>query len=180
MSLNHYQEDFLGIDRFFQEAVYHDETDLNAASTIEVELYEHECMYPTFAEIARQSGYPEIGAMFDAIAREEGEHAELVRQLYQDLEVTDTPQTLEAKRLVAEIHAQMEGGANDPRGLRRALETALEVESIESEKTYPAFVELARKQGKEEVARVFEEIVRSETRHATWVRRALESLPAHV
>ncbi|APB33049.1 Rubrerythrin [Gloeomargarita lithophora Alchichica-D10] len=180
MSLNHYQEDFLGIDRFFQEAVYHDETDLNAASTVEVEMYEHDCMYPAFAAIARESGYPEIGAMFDAIAREEGEHAELVRHLYQDLAVTDTPQTLEAKRLVTEIHAQMEVVANDPRGLRRALETALEVESIESEKTYPAFVTLARQQGKEEVARVFEEIVQSETRHATWVRRALASLPAHV
>ncbi|MEN9276485.1 MAG: rubrerythrin family protein [Gloeomargarita sp. GMQP_bins_5] len=180
MSLSHFQEDFMGIDRFFQEAVYHDETDLNAASTVEVEMYEHECMYPTFAEIARQAGHPEIGAMFDAIAREEGEHAQLVRRLYQQLEVKDSPQTQEAKRLVAQIQAQMEVVAKDPRGLRRALETALEVETIESEKTYPAFAELARRQGKEEVARVFEEIVRSETRHAAWVRRALESLPAHV
>ncbi|MBF2096789.1 MAG: hypothetical protein IGQ88_00205 [Gloeomargaritaceae cyanobacterium C42_A2020_066] len=176
MSLHHYQEDFMGIDRFFQEAVYHDQTDLNAASTVEVELYEHTCMYPTFAEIARQSGHPEVAAMFDAIAREEGEHAELVQKLYGELEVTDTPETQEAKRLVATIEAEMEKVASDPRGLRRALETALEVESIEATKTYPAFAALARQQGREDVALVFDEITRSETRHMNWVQRALDTL----
>lgn len=172
------QDDFMGIDRFFQEAVYHDETDRNAASSIEVEMYEHESMYPTFARIARASGNPEVAGMFEAIAREEKEHAELLRELYPQLEVTDSPETAEARRLVAQIEAQMAVVASDPRGLRRALETALEVESIEATRTYPAFAELARAQGKEAVALRFDEIVASERRHMHWVQRALDRLTA--
>lgn len=170
------QEDFMGIDRFFQEAVYHGETDLNAASSIEVEMYEHESMYPTFARIARESGNLDVAGMFEAIAREEKEHADLLRELYPLLEVTDTPETAEARRLVTQIEAQMEVVAQDPRGLRRALETALEVESIEATRTYPAFAQLARAQGKEAVARRFDEIVISEQRHMHWVQRALDRL----
>jgi rubrerythrin len=172
------QEDFLGIDRFFQEAVYSPETDLNAASSIEVELYEHECMYPTFAKIARESGDLEVASMFEAIAREEKDHAELLRELYPQLEITDSPETQEARRLVAQIEEQMELVSTDPRGLRRALETALEVESIEATRTYPAFAQLAREQGKEEVARRFDEITVSERRHMAWVQRALDRVVA--
>ncbi|BAC91952.1 rubrerythrin family protein [Gloeobacter violaceus] len=175
MTLN-YQEDFLGIDRFFQEATYHDQTDLNAASSIEVEIYEHECMYPTFAEIARQSGASEVAGMFEAIAREEKEHADLLRELYPQLEIKDSPETAEARRLVGEIEAQMAVVSTDPRGLRRALETALEVESIEATKTYPAFARLAREQGKEEIAQRFDSITESEQRHMQWVQRALDRL----
>lgn len=170
------QDDFMGIDRFFQEAVAHDETDLNAASSIEVELYEHESMYPTFARIARASGNQEVAGMFEAIAREEKDHAELLRELYPQLQISDSPETAEARRLVAQIEKQMEVVASDPRGLRRALETALEVESIEATRTYPAFARLARTQGKEEVARRFDEIVASERRHMHWVQRALSQL----
>ncbi|WP_218079781.1 ferritin family protein [Anthocerotibacter panamensis] len=176
MSLAPNETDFMGIDRFFQEAVYSAQTDLNAASSIEVELYEHEHMYPTFALIAEQSGDLEVAAMFHAIAREELEHAELLQELYPQLEITDSPETLEAKRLVAQIRTQMDVVTSDPRGLRRALETALEVESIEATKTYPAFAALAREQGKEEVALAFDEITRHETRHMKWVERALETL----
>lgn len=176
MTLHCQEEDFLGIDQFFQEAVYHDQTDLNAASSIEVEIYEHECMYPTFARIARNSGNSEVAGMFEAIAREEKEHAELLRELYPMLEVKDSPETLEARRLVGHIEQQMELVSTDPRGLRRALETALEVESIEATKTYPAFARLAREQGKEAVAVRFDEIVESETRHMHWVKRALDRL----
>jgi rubrerythrin len=176
MSLQFQEEDFMGIDRFFQEAVYHDDTSLNAASSIEVELYEHEYMYPTFARVARESGNEEVASMFDAIAREEGEHAELLRKLYPQLEVKDSPETLEAKRLVAEIESQMQVVATDPRGLKRALETALEVESIEATKTYPAFAALARSQGKEEIAQAFDEVTRSEVRHMHWVQKALDRL----
>ncbi len=170
------QEDFLGIDRFFQEAVYHSETDLNAASSIEVEIYEHECMYPTFARIAHESGAPEIANMFEAIAREEKEHADLLRELYPQLEVKDSPETLEARRLVGQIEEQMALVSTDPRGLRRALETALEVESIEATKTYPAFARLARAQGQDEIAQRFDAIVESERRHMQWVQRALDRL----
>ncbi|WP_287128573.1 ferritin family protein [Candidatus Cyanaurora vandensis] len=176
MSLSPNDEDFMGIDRFFQEAVYHAHTDLNAASAIEVELYEHEHMYPTFAQVARTAGNLEVAAMFEAIAREEHDHAVLLQELYPLLEVTDTPETLEAKRLVEQIQTQMEVVASDPRGLRRALETALEVESIEATKTYPAFAALARQQGKEDVAHAFDEITAAETRHMKWVQRALENL----
>jgi rubrerythrin len=157
MTLGCQEEDFLGIDRFFQEAVYHNETDLNAASSIEVEIYEHESMYPTFAKIALESGNLEVAGMFEAIAREEKEHADLLRDLYPHLEITDTPETTEARRLVA-------------------LETALEVETIEATRTYPAFAKLAREQGKEDVAKRFDEIVHSEQRHMQWVQRALDRL----
>jgi rubrerythrin len=172
------QEDFLGIDRFFQEAVYHNETDLNAASSIEVEIYEHESMYPTFAKIAFESGNLEVAGMFEAIAREEKEHADLLRDLYPHLEIKDTPETTEARRLVAQIEEQMQVVSTDPRGLRRALETALEVETIEATRTYPAFAKLAREQGKEDVAKRFDEIVHSEQRHMQWVQRALDRLVA--
>jgi len=176
MSLAPNDADFMGIDRFFQEAVYSSHTDLNAASSIEVELYEHEHMYPTFAQIARTAGNLEIAAMIDAIAREELDHAVLLQELYPQLEVTDSPETAEAKRLVAQIRTQMDEVSSDPRGLRRALETALEVESIEATKTYPAFAALAREQGKESVAHAFDEITVAETRHMKWVQRALETL----
>ncbi len=178
MSLGPNDTDFMGIDRFFQEAVYSDHTDLNAASSIEVELYEHEHMYPTFADLAAKAGNVEIAAMFSAIAREELEHAEILRKLYPQLEITDSQETQEAKRLVAQIRTQMDEVASDPRGLRRALETALEVESIEATKTYPAFAALARAQGKPEVAHAFDEITVAETRHMKWVQRALEQLCA--
>nr|YP_009546046.1 rubrerythrin [Glaucocystis incrassata]ASQ40107.1 rubrerythrin [Glaucocystis incrassata] len=176
MSLTYNQEDFMGIDRFFQDAVYCNTTDQNAASSIEVEMYEHDCLYPTFAEIARKSGQPEIGAMFDAIAQEEGEHAELLKTLYSELTIKDSEETLEAKRLVSTIESQMEAVVSDPRGLLRALETALEVETIESKKTYPAFAKLAAEQNNMKVAAAFEQIVKSETKHASWVKRALENL----
>nr|AIU44562.1 hypothetical protein [Cyanophora paradoxa] len=176
MGLNYNQEDFMGLDRFFQDAVSHNNTDANAASSIEVEMYECDCMYPTFAEIARRSGQPEIGAMFDAIAKEEGMHAQLLTKLYSELEVKDSAETLEAKRLVSTIESQIDAVASDSRGLRRALETALEVETIESQKTYPAFAKLAAEQGNVEVATAFEAIVKSETKHANWVKRALENL----
>nr|YP_009546216.1 rubrerythrin [Gloeochaete wittrockiana]ASQ40277.1 rubrerythrin [Gloeochaete wittrockiana] len=174
MNLKFNQEDFMGIDRFFQEATHKDVTDLNAASSIEVEMYECDCMYPTFAQIARQSGQPEIASMFDAIAREEGEHADILRQLYTKLEIKDSPETVEAKRLVSAIENQIQVVTSDSRGLSRVLETALEVETIESQKTYPAFAKLAREQGKLEVAEAFDKIVQSETKHANWVKRALE------
>nr|YP_009504601.1 rubrerythrin [Cyanophora biloba]AWW13817.1 rubrerythrin [Cyanophora biloba] len=176
MGLNYNQEDFMGLDRFFQDAVSSSNTNANAASSIEVEMYECDCMYPTFAEIARRSGQPEIGAMFDAIAKEEGMHAQLLTKLYAELEVKDSAETLEAKRLVSTIEAQIDAVASDSRGLRRALETALEVETIESQKTYPAFAKLAAQQGQLDVAEAFDAIVKSETKHANWVKRALENL----
>ncbi len=176
MSLSANDTDFMGIDRFFQEAVYHNETDANAASSIEVELYEHEHMYPTFADLAQAAGNLEVAAMFRAIAREELEHAHILQELYPQLEVSDSPETQEAKRLVQQIRTQMDEVARDPRGLRRALETALEVESIEATKTYPEFAALARAQGKEAVAHAFDEITVAETRHMMWVQRALANL----
>ncbi len=53
----------------------------NLLAAAEGENYEHSQMYPEFAKIAREEGFPEIAAVFEAIAEAEKFHEKRYRAL---------------------------------------------------------------------------------------------------
>ena len=61
-------------------------TTANLDSAAGGEHYEWAEMYPTFAKEAREEGFTQIAALFDAVAAIEKEHEERFRKLMQNLE----------------------------------------------------------------------------------------------
>ncbi len=57
----------------------------NLISAIEGENYEHEEMYPEFAETAKKEGYPKIAARLKAIAEAEVHHEERYRKILDEV-----------------------------------------------------------------------------------------------
>ena len=93
--------------------------------------------YTFFARKAREEGHTLIGDYFDQSARNEQEHANLwLRAL---------------------------GGINDT---AQNLQSAIESETYERASMYPDFAKIAREEGFEEIARLFENI--------GWIERAHE------
>ncbi len=60
-------------------------TELNLKSAIEGETYEYTQMYPGFAKIAREEGFPEIADWFETLARAEKSHANRFSKLLSTL-----------------------------------------------------------------------------------------------
>lgn len=58
----------------------------NLKSSAAGENYEHTTMYPEFAKVAEEEGFPRIAAVFRAIARAETGHEERFRKLIANLE----------------------------------------------------------------------------------------------
>lgn len=58
----------------------------NLKSAIEGENHEHSSMYPKFADIAEEEGYPEIAQRLRAIAKAESFHEERYQKLLSELE----------------------------------------------------------------------------------------------
>ena len=50
-------------------------TEQNLASAVEGETYEYTEMYPGFARVAREEGFPELAEWFETLARAEKSHA---------------------------------------------------------------------------------------------------------
>ncbi len=61
-------------------------TEENLKSAIEGENHEHTEMYPEFAEIAKEEGYPQIAARLKAIAESEEHHEERYQKILEQLE----------------------------------------------------------------------------------------------
>jgi len=60
-------------------------TELNLKSAIEGETYEYTQMYPGFARIAREEGFPEIADWFETLSRAEKSHANRFSKLLSTL-----------------------------------------------------------------------------------------------
>ena len=58
----------------------------NLKSAIEGEKYEHTQMYPEFAKVAEEEGYPDIAKRLRAIARAEEHHQERYEKILKELE----------------------------------------------------------------------------------------------
>ncbi len=58
----------------------------NLKAAIAGENHEHTSMYPKFAEIAREEGYPEIATRLEAIAKAEEHHEERYKKILAELE----------------------------------------------------------------------------------------------
>jgi len=103
--------------------------------------------YHLFAEKAEKEKYPEIANLFRQIAEEEVHHA------------------VEEAELLRMIRSTKEN-----------LESSIEGESYESERMYPEFAEIAKKEGNEAVASRFKEIAEDEKEHLKKYREALKKL----
>ncbi len=62
------------------------ETEENLRSAIKGENHEHTQMYPEFAEIAKEEGYPRIAARLRAVAESEKHHEERYRKILEEIE----------------------------------------------------------------------------------------------
>ncbi len=58
----------------------------NLQAAIDGELYETQQMYPEFARVARDEGFPEIADWFEALARAEKAHAARYQRAKEELE----------------------------------------------------------------------------------------------
>ncbi len=56
----------------------------NLQAAIEGESYEKDTMYPQFAQVAEDEGFPQVAQYFRSLAREEAKHAEKYQELAED------------------------------------------------------------------------------------------------
>lgn len=112
--------------------------------------------YTYFSRRADEEGYPEIAALFRAVA--DGETAHALRHFdYMKTvgdPVTNVPVT-------------------DVKGM---LESAVKGETYEHTTMYPQFAETARREGFEEIARWFETLTKAERAHAGKYQEALNAM----
>ncbi|MFP4201001.1 MAG: rubrerythrin [Clostridia bacterium] len=113
--------------------------------------------YTYFAEVAREEGFRQIGAIFEETAKNERAHA---KRLFDLLEGGE-----------ASIEASFPAGVVGT--TEENLEAAAEGERYEHTEMYPEFAEIAREEGFNQVAAVFEAIAVSEVGHE---RRYLDLL----
>jgi rubrerythrin len=62
------------------------DTKANLMAAIEGETYEHDTMYPEFAEVAEKEGYPEVAERLKAIAVAEKHHGDRYAKLLEQVE----------------------------------------------------------------------------------------------
>lgn len=179
------------IERFFREAEVGITIADNFRAGVEVEEYENDSLYSGFSKVAKAAGYPDIAGLFAKVAGQEKMHAEWMKEADPSLaKITLGPdaapsaaaeairkQIREQEELVAQVAARLH---KEPQlrqeVVERMLRVAISVERIESEKTYPEFARLAREQGKEKLARMYERVQKSETQHFQWYSEALQKV----
>ncbi len=61
-------------------------TEENLKSAISGENYEYTSMYPEFADVAQEEGYPEVAARLRSIAKAEEHHEERYKKILKELE----------------------------------------------------------------------------------------------
>ena len=112
--------------------------------------------YTYFSRKADEEGYPEVSALFRAVA--DGETAHALRHFDFMRKVGD-PVTKVA--------------VPDVRGM---LESAVKGESYEFTSMYPEFAKTARQEGFEEIAKWFDTLAKAEKAHAGKFKEALDKL----
>lgn len=105
--------------------------------------------YTYFASQARKDGYVQIAAIFEETANQEKEHA---KRFFKFLEGGDV-------MVSAEFPAGVIGTTAEN------LKAAAAGENMEWTQLYPGFAEVARQEGFEEIARVWEAVVVAERQH---------------
>ncbi len=105
--------------------------------------------YTYFASKARKEGFEQIAAIFEETANQEKEHAKRLFKLLCGGEV----------KIEASFPAGVIGEAKDN------LKAAAEGENFEYTKMYPEFAKVAREEGFEEIASIFEAIAVAERFH---------------
>jgi len=116
--------------------------------------------YTYFASVARKEGYEQIAGVFEEIANQEKEHA---KRFYKFLEGGSLEVTVEFPAGVVGNTAEN-------------LKEAADGERYENTKMYPTFAGIARKEGFEAIAKVFENIAVSEKGHEKRYRALLANI----
>ncbi len=116
--------------------------------------------YTYFASQAKKEGYVQISAIFEETANHEKEHAKRLFKLLQGGEV--------------EIQAAFPAGVIGTTA--ENLAAAAGGENFEWTDMYPEFAKVAREEGFEEIAKIFEAIAVSEKQHERRFQALLENL----
>ena len=106
--------------------------------------------YTFFASVAKKEGYQAISAIFEETANHEKEHA---KRLFKFLQEGDNIE-IKASFPAGKIGTTIEN-----------LESAINGEHEETSNMYPEFAKIAREEGFEEIATVFENIGKAELYH---------------
>lgn len=112
--------------------------------------------YTYFSRKADEEGYPEVSALFRAVA--DGETAHALRHF-------------DFMRAVGDPVTKVP--VPDVRGM---LDSAVKGETYECTTMYPEFAKAARREGFEEIAKWFETLAKAEKAHASKFKQALEKL----
>jgi len=112
--------------------------------------------YTYFSRKADEEGYPEVAALFRAVA--DGETAHALRH-FEYMKAVGDPVT--------------NVPVTDVKGM---LESAVKGETYEHTTMYPQFAETARREGFEEIARWFETLAKAERAHAGKYQEALNGM----
>ncbi len=118
--------------------------------------------YSYFASVAKKEGYVQIASIFEETANQEKEHA---KRLFKFLEGGEV-----------EITAAFPAGKIGTTG--ENLFAAAEGENYEHTKMYPEFAEVAREEGFNEIAVVFEAIAKAEEYHEKRYKELAENIKA--
>ena len=105
--------------------------------------------YSYYAKKARKDGYEQIGAMFEETALNEKEHAKIWFKLLHDGEVPDTIEN---------------------------LKDAANGENYEWTEMYPEFARVAREEGFDKIAFLFEAVAKIEKEHEERYKKLLENV----
>lgn len=116
--------------------------------------------YTFFASVAKKAGYEQIAEIFLETAENEKEHAKLFFKCLEGGEV--------------EIKASYPAGIIADTSAN--LAAAAEGEHLEWTKLYKEAAEIAKKEGFDEVSKVFQNVLQVEIQHEKRYRRLLESL----
>ncbi len=119
--------------------------------------------YTFFASVAKKENYQAIAAIFEETANHEKEHAERLFELLvegTDLEIT---KSFPAGKIGTTIEN---------------LKSALSGEREERANMYPSFAEVARQEGFNDIANVFDNIAKAELYHEERFGKLLQNLEA--
>lgn len=116
--------------------------------------------YTFFASKAKKEGYVQIAAIFEETANQEGEHAKRLFKLLEGGEV----------QITAAFPAGIIGST--PENLKEAAGG----ENFEWTSMYPEYAKVARQEGHENIAKIFEAIAIAEKQHEKRYRDLLTNL----
>jgi rubrerythrin len=127
--------------------------------------------YTYYAQVARDEGYEQIGAIFEDTANQEKTHAKRIFEHIQDLK-------REGGGKIDEI--VVDGGAVPTAYGTTAenLEAAIAGENWEHARMYPEFAEVAEKEGYSGIAQRLRSIAKAEEHHEERYRKLLKEVKA--